>query len=233
MGPDSRGRRPRRPARRGGGRSRPTTRRSHRPHGRWLLSRDCCSLRASQRVARCSSASDRPRDGGAAPSRSRSRPPSGRRPRPNDHRRSKPVKGSVFADASLAGLEFVVGVVSLGVDVVGVPSSFDGEVPVLGVPVVGRASPAWSAWSGVVGWSGLAVTRGFFRRDCRAGREQSEREQQHDREGNQRAYRAGSSVHGRCACCPWPARGHDVGPSHANLRFGGVMGFSALSEGLL
>ena len=29
---------------------------------------------------------------------------------------------------------------------------------------------------------------------------------------------------GGAAWCPWPARGHDVGPSHANLRSGGLNG---------
>ena len=69
---------------------------------------------------------------------------------PKLQRRSKPVNGSVFADAPLAGLELVVGSVAVGVPVVGVPSSLDGDVPVLGVPVVGVVDVA-----GVVGVVGV------------------------------------------------------------------------------
>jgi hypothetical protein len=53
--------------------------------------------------------------------------------------------------------------------------------------------------------------------DGRSRREQSHRHQQHDREDGEPAQDAGSSPDGRCAYCPWPARGHDIGPSHANL----------------
>ena len=72
-------------------------------------------------------------------------------------RRSKPVKGSVlaFSLSVLVGALELDGSADLLVGVAGVPVSFDGEVPVLGVVgVVGVA--------GVVGVVGVVGVLGVF-----------------------------------------------------------------------
>ena len=139
---------------------------------------------------------------------------------PELQRRSKPVNGSVLAFAALVVVVGVVsfdGEVSLPAVVVGVVDSFDGDVPVAGVVVVGVVAGVVRSTSGSspASCSRMSVLQ---RRSPRpAATSASASSSTTGTSTSRRAVAVRSFPRRSCTCCPWPARGHDIGPSHANL----------------